>query len=513
MQPSGPSTEYNQSIEQQKEHLRRQRRAYNQIHERQVRAVQPQDDTELYPPSPLDLSSPLDLPLPLDLPSPLDLDAVNRDMDQFALGDRALSSKDFASAITHYTEAIEINPTAVKYYISRATAYTRLSPPNHASSLKDSEIAVSLAIKRSTKELIIESQMRRVIALFGLERYGDSKQCLEWVKQKINTDDKKNNTAKTVPIWEMKINKKLKDLDEGDEKANTTVKENPEVDLRAKEKPVEKAKSDEKTEGLRAATPPAQNSSSASTSAAPAPTTGVQTPASKIRHEWYQNNEAVIVTLYCKGIDKGKATVEIKDQSLDIAFPLPTGSDYNLSLDPLLFLIDRMKSSYKIMSTKAEFTLVKSTPGQKWASLEGTEAVDVEDNDASSADATQQAAKRASLAPKTNNAGPSYPTSSKSGPKDWDKVVNDLSQKPKKENKDGGDDDTDLGGLDDDDGGDPAMGFFKTLYKGADEDTKRAMMKSYQESNGTALSTNWSEVGKGKVETSPPDGMEAKKWD
>jgi suppressor of G2 allele of SKP1 len=30
------------------------------------------------------------------------------------------------------------------------------------------------------------------------------------------------------------------------------------------------------------------------------------------------------------------------------------------------------------------------------------------------------------------------------------------------------------------------------------------MMKSYIESNGTALSTNWSEVGKGKVETSPP---------
>jgi len=39
------------------------------------------------------------------------------------------------------------------------------------------------------------------------------------------------------------------------------------------------------------------------------------------------------------------------------------------------------------------------------------------------------------------------------------------------------------------------------------------MMKSYIESNGTALSTNWEEVGKGKVETSPPEGMTAKKWD
>lgn len=37
-------------------------------------------------------------------------------------------------------------------------------------------------------------------------------------------------------------------------------------------------------------------------------------------------------------------------------------------------------------------------------------------------------------------------------------------------------------------------------------------MKSYQESNGTTLSTNWDEVKKGKVETKPPTGQEAKKW-
>jgi len=39
------------------------------------------------------------------------------------------------------------------------------------------------------------------------------------------------------------------------------------------------------------------------------------------------------------------------------------------------------------------------------------------------------------------------------------------------------------------------------------------MMKSYQESNGTALSTDWKDVSKKKVETSPPEGLEAKKWE
>jgi hypothetical protein len=33
------------------------------------------------------------------------------------------------------------------------------------------------------------------------------------------------------------------------------------------------------------------------------------------------------------------------------------------------------------------------------------------------------------------------------------------------------------------------------------------------ESNGTVLSTNWKEVGTKKVEGSPPDGMEMKKWE
>lgn len=39
------------------------------------------------------------------------------------------------------------------------------------------------------------------------------------------------------------------------------------------------------------------------------------------------------------------------------------------------------------------------------------------------------------------------------------------------------------------------MKFFRQLYGDADEDTRRAMMKSYEESGGKSLSTNWQDVG------------------
>ena len=62
-------------------------------------------------------------------------------------------------------------------------------------------------------------------------------------------------------------------------------------------------------------------------------------------------------------------------------------------------------------------------------------------------------------------------------------------------------------------GGDSTVNeFFQKIFADADDDTKRAMMKSYSESGGTTLSTNWDEVRKSKVEVKPPEGSEWKKW-
>lgn len=63
--------------------------------------------------------------------------------------------------------------------------------------------------------------------------------------------------------------------------------------------------------------------------------------------------------------------------------------------------------------------------------------------------------------------------------------------------------------------GEAAMNsLFQSIYANADDDTKRAMLKSYQTSGGTVLSTNWDEVSKKDYEQErvAPKGMEWKNW-
>ncbi|CAN1751457.1 Protein SGT1 homolog A, partial [Linum perenne] len=92
---------------------------------------------------------------------------------------------------------------------------------------------------------------------------------------------------------------------------------------------------------------------------------------------------------------------------------------------------------------------------------------------------------------------PAYP-SSKLTKVDWDKLEAQVKQEEKDEKLDG-----DAG----------LNKFFREIYKDADEDTRRAMQKSFVESNGTVLSTNWKDIGSKKVEGSAPDGMEMRKWE
>lgn len=93
--------------------------------------------------------------------------------------------------------------------------------------------------------------------------------------------------------------------------------------------------------------------------------------------------------------------------------------------------------------------------------------------------------------------GPSYPSSSKVK-KDWGKIDKELTNEMK----------------DDKPEGDAALnGLFKQIYDKSDEATRRAMVKSYQTSGGTVLSTNWGEVADKDYEGADrPDAPAGQSW-
>ncbi|KAF2703038.1 SGS-domain-containing protein [Pleomassaria siparia CBS 279.74] len=390
-------------------------------------------------------------------------------MDQAARGAAALAASNYEEAISQYTKALSTNPNAVDYYIKRSTAYQRSA--KYPEALADAEIAVVLAHKRARRELIKDAQLRRGIALFFHERYADAEFVFNIVKK---LDDKE----KTLHVWIGKVAAKTIDLPEDDERRKLSCKEVPDVEL-----PSEKAQESSKVEA---------KAEPVSTSPKPV----VPTPANKIKHDWYQNSDKVYFTLLAKGVPKDKAEVLIEKDSLSISFPIQDASDFGYTLDPFYASVDPSQSTFRITPTKIEVTLKKETPGVRWHGLEGVDNASQEEKP--TIPTNDVVCKNASDRP------PAYPTSSKTGAKDWDKVAKDALKSGKK---------TEHGAMDmEEEEGDETTRFFRTLYKDASPETQRAMMKSYSESGGTVLSTDWKDVGSKTVVPEPPEGMVAKKY-
>ncbi|KAF1363645.1 SGS-domain-containing protein [Lizonia empirigonia] len=381
-------------------------------------------------------------------------------MDAARKGEAALSASNYDAAIQHFTDALHSNPAAVKYYINRATAYQRTK--SYPEALADAEIAVVLAHKRATRELIKDAQFRRAQILWFLERYTDAEHILEIVKK---LDEKE----KTLPIWQVKVAKKLQDIPDGDERRKLIVKDIPDVEIPSTSQVTVTTKETEQP------------------AAAPRPV--VPTPANKIKDDWYQSNDTVTVNILAKGVPKDKVTVDFDKDSLSVSFPVEgSSSEYNFNVDPLYAPIEPTQSKFRVTPNKVEITLKKTSEGIKWHKLEGDRIVDATEG-------TKCTIPQHILSSKpVQESGPAYPTSSKTGAKNWDKLAaEDLDEKDEIE-------------------GDETSHFFKKLYSGATSEQQRAMMKSYQESGGTVLSTDWSNVGSKTIVPEPPEGMEARKY-
>lgn len=450
-------------------------------------------------------------------------------MEHANRGAKALANSDPATAVVEYTHALIEHPLSPDYYTQRSIALSRVKPARWDLALHDAETGVLAGHKRGKKDAIQAAQQRRLVCLYNLARYADAKVILDSMPQ---PDEKQKSKQMEMNIWATKIQAKLKDAPE---QQAVTVRVDvdgslPEANVQKKIVQMQLKKDgtfnyngveeeelgESRSSNQENISKMPQSSSNATTAAS------ASSNAAKVRHEWYQSANAITLTIYAKNVSKDLAEIEINADSVHVSFPQPQNQSttYNLSLDPLFALIDPSRSSSKVMGTKIELNLVKAVAGQKWANLEGTVPLTIEKSSSNE----QATAKAMPALPRSSVAAPVYPTSSKSGPKNWDKLADDLTKSKKTKsnnldkadekgknradsddhknngngnNNDSNDDDEDIDYSAD--SGDEVDGFFKKLYKSSDPDTQRAMMKSMYESNGTTLSTSWADVGQRRV--------------
>lgn len=184
-----------------------------------------------------------------------------------------------------------------------------------------------------------------------------------------------------------------------------------------------------------------------------------------IKLDWFQSADLVTASMFVKNLPKDdKLKIKYNKDSISIQFPTSATSEFQYEIGPLFAYIDPTECSEKVFSTKVEFYLKKADRTIKWKKLERSE--------------------------NENAVGtlPAYPTSSLKKT-NWNNLK-----------------------IDDADIDEPPEDGMKSLYKQANEDSQRAMMKSFVESNGTVLSMDWNDVGSRKVEMAPPDGVEARDY-
>ncbi|KAL6765659.1 SGS domain-containing protein [Haematococcus lacustris] len=404
-----------------------------------------------------------------------------------AAADRAFVEEDYDKAVQGYTDAIQVQPDKAEIWEARASAHIKLQ--NWLDAAGDASKAIELSPSLS------KAYLRKGIACFHLEEYESAKESFE-AGAKLAPD------AAQFKTWIRKCQAELDD--EADPAASTPVGARPShspasmpapsaptpppAPAAAATQPLShpapapcppQASTSNQAPASGSGTDPAQGSSGAA--GQPLARAAVPGFEGKYRHQWYQLQSKVTVDVYAKGLSKEQAEVTFEEQRLLVVLKDASGEEeYRLDM-PLYGKIQPGACHYEVLKSKLEITMSKADSTQ-WASLEKSSRV---------------AAPNYSN-PATPPVAGQYPSSYVKAPKDWNKVeaeVKDLENK---------------GELDD---GDPLNSFFKKIFSQGDEDQRRAMMKSFVESNGTVLSTNWKEVGAKKIETQPPDGMAVKKWE
>ncbi|KAL9973430.1 hypothetical protein ACROYT_G019890 [Oculina patagonica] len=398
-------------------------------------------------------------------------------------GNEAFVDDDYELAVKKYSDAIELNAYDAEIYLKRAAAFMKLT--NYQAAAADASSAVSLQPENC------KAHTRKGMAFFYLENFTAAKEA-------FSDALKLDRENKELKMWIRKCDAEL-DLAVNEAQLGANSTEAVVVGMASGEdsRPEKNenadaaSKANEQTPVTEASATAAESASvtdpTASVSSATLSQPHQEQPqpkpaAPKPRYDWYQTETHVVVTLMIKNTKQENVNVEYGDKTLSATVKLPSGSDFSLELD-LAHSIVPAQCKTRVMSTKIELKM-KKAEGIRWSSLEAADDIAVKPFP------TKEKPKA------SDDPVHKYPSSRHVG-KDWDKVAAQIAKDEKDEKLEG----------------EAALNqLFQQIYGDGNEEVRRAMNKSFVESGGTVLSTNWDEVKQKHVDCKPPDGMEWKEW-
>jgi suppressor of G2 allele of SKP1 len=182
------------------------------------------------------------------------------------------------------------------------------------------------------------------------------------------------------------------------------------------------------------------------------------------RLDWYQTASHVCVTVYMKGPQAAGSTVTVTSKLLSLDVALSSGSSFMHDI-PLAGTVVAGEAATTYSPTKVEIKLTKDPAHlHNWGTLQATGKAAAAPPPPAAAAAAAAAKPVAATAPGGGGGGGGAMPSAYASKRDWSALEKEIEAEEAAEKPEG----------------DAALRkLFQQIYRNADEDTRRAMVKSY----------------------------------